>query len=185
MGPPPVLGKEDYERRIGLLLDRGTILDRKMIDWYARPSEHVPTVEIGVLDVNPDLDRTLFLAILARGLVGTLLLEEAGSPAVAPVAEDEVLAAHESAARAGLDGHGLDGRTGERLPMRESVKSLMDYITPQVDVAGDGRLLRALRETLEQRGTGADRQRADFARRASLFDVVDGLADRTYAGIRI
>lgn len=179
MGPPPVVGPEEYQRRVRLLLDRGTILDRKMIDWYARPSEHVPTVEVRVLDVNPDLDVTVFLAIVLRGLVGALLREDEGSPALAPVTEDQVLAAHEAAARDGLDGIGLDGRTGRELPMRESVESLIEYVAPQVRAQGDAGELRVLQAVLEERGTGAERQRADFGRRHSLADVVDGLVERT------
>jgi carboxylate-amine ligase len=179
MGPPPVLELDGYERRVRMLEDRGTILDRKMIDWYARPSEHVPTVEVRVLDVNPDIDVTVFLAIALRGLVAALLSEDEGSPALAPVTEDQVLAAHESAARAGLDAWGLDGRTGAEVPMRQSVESLLEYIGPQVEKLGDAGELRVLAAALAARGTGADRQRADFERRHSLVDVVDGIVERT------
>jgi len=178
MGPPPVLEPDAYERRVRMLIDRGTILDRKMIDWYARPSEHVPTVEVRVLDVNPDIDVTVSLAVVLRGLVAALLAEDEGT-ALTSVSEDQVLAAHESAARAGLEGCGIDGRSGEELPMRQSVETLLEYVAPQVERLGDAGELRALRAVLAGRGTGADRQRADFGRRHSLVDVVDGVVART------
>ncbi|MFB6580144.1 MULTISPECIES: hypothetical protein [unclassified Streptomyces] len=46
-----------------------------MIYWYARPSEHVPTLEIRVCDVNADLDVVLLLTAVVRGLATALLLD--------------------------------------------------------------------------------------------------------------
>ncbi|WP_412566273.1 glutamate-cysteine ligase family protein [Streptomyces nojiriensis] len=46
VGPAPVLDEADYEHLASTLVRTGTILDRRMIYWYARPSEHVPMLEI-------------------------------------------------------------------------------------------------------------------------------------------
>ncbi|WUG90914.1 glutamate-cysteine ligase family protein [Streptomyces sp. NBC_00454] len=77
VGPAPVLDEAAYERCADALVRSGTALDRRMIYWYARPSEYVPTLEIRVADVNARLDTVVLLAVLVRGLVATLRTESA------------------------------------------------------------------------------------------------------------
>ncbi|MFD0345241.1 glutamate-cysteine ligase family protein [Kitasatospora aburaviensis] len=80
----PVLDEAQYEALADALVECGVLLDRRMIYWYARPSEHVPTLEVRIADVNADLDTVLLLAGLLRGLAAVLLDEiRAGRPAPA------------------------------------------------------------------------------------------------------
>ncbi|MFE9561535.1 glutamate-cysteine ligase family protein [Streptomyces sp. NPDC006487] len=62
VGPAPVLDEAGYEHCAEELVRSGTVLDRRMIYWYARPSEHVPTPEIRVADVNARIGTVVLLA---------------------------------------------------------------------------------------------------------------------------
>ncbi|MET9607536.1 glutamate--cysteine ligase [Streptomyces sp. NPDC006512] len=176
VGPPPVVDERHYLAHVDGLIAAGVLLDRRMLYWYARPSEHVPTLEIRVSDVNADLDTVILTAALVRGLAAVLLQDvDAGAPP--PSAPPHRLwAAHALAARYGIDGPGADACSGRELPAQLLVERLLDRAAPGLAAAGDLGTARTLWERLRRRGTGASRQRAVLARTGSLAAVVDGLA---------
>ncbi|QES51704.1 hypothetical protein DEJ50_31485 [Streptomyces venezuelae] len=181
VGPAPVLDEDSYERLANALVRGGTLLDRAMIYWYARPSEHVPTVEIRVADSNADIEVTVLLAALVRGLA-TALLPEADRGGPPPVPPCELLcAAHRQAARHGLEGAGLDLATGLHVPAWHLVDRLLVRAAPGLEAAGDLARVAGLLDRLRTTGTGAARQREAFRRHGRLSDVVDGLARTTAA----
>ena len=68
-GAPPVFASvEDYERRADDLLTTGAIADRGQLYWHARLSEHEPTVEVRVADVQLDAADAVVLAGLVRAI---------------------------------------------------------------------------------------------------------------------
>ncbi|MFD6111001.1 glutamate--cysteine ligase [Streptomyces yangpuensis] len=180
VGPAPFLDEASYERIAHDLVQCGALLDRRMIYWYARPSEHVPTLEIRVADVNARLDTVVLLAALVRGLAGVLLPErEEGRPP--PFLEcGRLREAHRLAALHGLcGGEGLDPVAGAHIPMWEMVDRLRERAAAGLAAAGDLHLVDTLLDRLRAEGGGAARQRADHVRRGRLTDVVDGLARAT------
>ncbi|BFV60205.1 glutamate--cysteine ligase [Kitasatospora sp. CMC57] len=172
VGPSPLLDETGYERLVRRLISSGVLLDRRMIYWYARPSEHVPTLEVRIADVNADPDVTVLLAVLLRGLARTLLDESSRRPAPTPA----LSAAHRWAARSGLRDTGLDPFTGDPRPMVRMFEELLDRAAPGLAAHGDLATAHTLAARLISTGTGADRQRAAYARRHVLADVVDDLA---------
>ncbi|MBT2478857.1 glutamate-cysteine ligase family protein [Streptomyces sp. ISL-94] len=52
-GPAPLLDNDSYEDTADALVASGILMDRRMIYWFARPSEHHPTVEFRVADTTP------------------------------------------------------------------------------------------------------------------------------------
>ncbi|MBX6383651.1 MAG: YbdK family carboxylate-amine ligase, partial [Microbispora sp.] len=83
--PPPFFrSAEHYESLVAGMLAGGTILDRGMIYWLVRPSDHVPTLEIRAADVCPTAGETTMLAGLVRGLAETALREVGGGPPPPP-----------------------------------------------------------------------------------------------------
>jgi carboxylate-amine ligase len=182
VGPPPVLDESAYELLADRLVSSGVILDRRMIYWFARPSEHLPTLEVRIADVNADADVTVLLAVLVRGLT-RVFLTEARSGAGCPVVRQEVLrAAHRRAVRGGLRGTGLDPLTGEAVAMPLLLARLIERAESGLEAAGDLSRAYALAARVLRDGTGADRQRAALDRHASLRRVVDHLAGLTAAG---
>jgi carboxylate-amine ligase len=179
VGPPPMLADAAaYEKLVNALVGSGALLDRAMIYWYARPSEHCPTLEIRVADVNAELDTVVLLATLVRGLAGTLLgWIDAGAPA--PEIPDPLLrAAHWKAARDGLEGCGVDPSTGRSRPAAELVDLLVARAAPGLRAAGDLEMVGDLLGRLHAGGGGAARQRAAYRRRGDLHDVVDAVTVR-------
>ncbi|MFG2819639.1 YbdK family carboxylate-amine ligase [Kitasatospora sp. NPDC048365] len=181
-GPAPVLDLEGYERTMRQLTDDRVILDRRMLYWYARPSEHLPTLEVRVADTNADAETPLLLAVLLRALARTFLDSHRRGGSPAPTASVVLREAHRQAALGGLAGVGTDPATGRRVAMRGLVAALLELAAPALDMAGDLDTARALVRRRLTRGTGADRQRAVFDRRRSLTDVVDDLARLTARG---
>ncbi|WP_405827812.1 glutamate--cysteine ligase [Streptomyces sp. NBC_00105] len=181
VGPAPVLDEGSYERIAEALVGCGALLDRRMIYWYARPSEHVPTLEVRVADVNSDLDTVVLLAVLVRGLAATVRPEiDEGRPA--PCVEcGRLREAHRLAALHGLDGDGLDPFGGARLPAWDLVDRLRERAAPGLRASDDLLLVDTLLDRLRTAGGGAAGQRAAHGRRGRLSDVVDALA-RNVAG---
>lgn len=181
VGPAPVLDEARYEHTVEALVRTGRLLDRRMVYWYARPSEHVPTLEIRVADVNADLDVVVLLAALVRGLAATLVADAEGGLPPAPVGSRALRTAHHLSALHGLQGDGLDLRTGRRVPAWDLVGALLERAAPALEAAGDLPLAATLLGRLRVQGGGADRQRAAHRRLGSLHGVVDALATTTAA----
>ncbi|MFC5801967.1 carboxylate-amine ligase [Streptomyces formicae] len=184
-GPPPLLDRAGYETTADALVASGVLLDRRMIYWYARPSEHVPTLEVRIADVNADLDSTVLIAALVRGLCAVLLSEigEGRPPPQVPIGR--LRAAHRHAARFGATGHGIDPLTGQVVPIRLLIERLLGRAAPGLASVGD---LAAAERLLTRHlilGTGADRRRAHYRRTGSLQHIVDRTAALTAANHRV
>ncbi|WP_395358585.1 glutamate--cysteine ligase [Streptomyces sp. YH02] len=176
VGPAPLLDEAQYLAHVTALVDDGTLLDRRMIYWYARPSEHVPTLEIRVADVNADLDTVVLLAALVRGLAGTLLpdVEAEAPPPAVPL--PRLLRAHGLAAAHGLAGMGLDPEDGTERPATELVERLVARARPGLDAAGDTAWVKDCWERVRSTGGGAAHQRAVYRRSGRFSAVVDAVA---------
>ena len=176
-GPPPYLESEEhYERIVRGLLESGAALDRGMIYWDIRPSEHQPTVEIRVADAHgTEAESTLF-GVLVRTLVAEALDRiDHGVPAER--VPHEVLRANLwRAARDGLEGTCADPVTGEHRPVHDILAGLAPRC---VGGPGEVEFVAAMLDTLRDAGGGAARQRATFGRRGCLRDVVDMLVEQT------
>lgn len=181
VGPAPVLDEAGYERFADELVSSGAVLDRRMIYWYARPSEHVPTLEIRVADVNARIDTVVLLAVLVRGLAATLRTEAAdGRPAPEPRSA-RLREAHRRAAAHGLDGEGIDPVSGASVPAWALVARLRERAAPGLGAAGDLALADTLLDRVRTEGNGAAQQRAAHRSGGRLTHVVDSLADTVAA----
>ncbi|MGW6568619.1 carboxylate-amine ligase [Streptomyces sp. NPDC054975] len=181
VGPPPVLDEAQYLEHVARLVSTGTVLDRRMLYWYARPSEHVPTLEVRVADVNADLDTVILLAALTRGLAATLLQDVEAELAPPRTPLTQLLLAHELAAAHGLSGIGLDPETGQERPAVDLVHALIDRAGPGLDAHGDSPMVEEQWQRLRTQGNGAVRQRATYSRLRRFASVVDDVAALTAA----
>ncbi|RJQ75182.1 YbdK family carboxylate-amine ligase [Pseudonocardiaceae bacterium YIM PH 21723] len=158
-GLPPVFGSAaDHDRRVAAMVEQGVVLDKAMTFWMARPSHHLPTVEMRAADVACTVEEAVFQAVLCRGLVRTVLADVRAGKAVPEVVDDRI--AIYVAAREGLAGDGLDPRTGKLVPATSLVDELIGLITPALEETGDLDFVRRLYRQLLTIGTGAARQRA-------------------------
>ncbi|MFL6126952.1 glutamate--cysteine ligase [Actinophytocola sp.] len=182
--PPFFASAADYDARVDGLVASGAVLDRAMVYWDVRPSEHLPTVEVRVSDVPATVDGSVLLAVLVRALVMTALEAERADRPAAAVPAEVVRAAYWRAARDGITGQGLDLTTGGLVPAQRLVRDLVRHVEPALRRTGELRAVRQLLTTLLRDGNGAVLQRAAFRRRGRLTDVVAELARHTLQDCR-
>lgn len=179
--PPHFTSTAHFRRSVQTLLGSGAALDTKMVYWDLRPSGNWPTLEFRAPDMSPDIDTAVLQAELARALVSTALREIAEQRPDPPVREDVLRLARWRAAHDGLEGFGLDPYTGTELPAADLAEALLDLVAPELAASGDLDHAAKTLAGLLRDGSGAHRQRAAFARRGDLMDVLRHLADETEA----
>jgi glutamate---cysteine ligase / carboxylate-amine ligase len=178
-GPPPLFDSLDhYETSIESMLRAGALLDKGMVYWDIRLSEHHPTLEFRVCDVAATPGEAALVAGLIRGLVATALDDiGGGSRSADPSYPQEVLRANLwRASREGLAGSTLHPVSGQLVPVWKQVGDLVERIRPALREGGDLDLVEAQLATLREIGGAAQRQRTGFESRKRYADVVDLLA---------
>ncbi|MEE4024552.1 glutamate--cysteine ligase [Gordonia sp. PKS22-38] len=172
-GPPPHLhSREHFERLVTMFVSSGAILDDHMVYWDIRPSDHLPTIEIRVGDVQQQPADTVALATVVRALVMTAT-NEINAGIDAPEVDSAVLrAAMWKAAHDGVDGDGIDVLSQRLVPARQMMSDLVDDISAALDVLGDSSLVTDYMRSLSENGNGATRQRRRFAGGAQGRDIV-------------
>ncbi|MEV6679651.1 glutamate--cysteine ligase [Streptomyces erythrochromogenes] len=177
--PPQFTSTAHFRRSVQTLLGSGAALDTKMVYWDLRPSGHWPTLEFRAPDMSPDVDSAVLQAELARALVATALRESAERRPEPAVRDDVLRLARWRAAHDGLEGFGLDPYTGTELPAADLAEALLDLVAPELAAVGDLDHAAKTLAGLLRDGSGAHRQRAAYARRQDLTDVLRHLVDET------
>lgn len=169
-----------YDELLRDLIASGVIADTKMAYFDVRPSEHAPTLELRVCDACPLVDDAVLIAGLFRAMVRDAERSiERGEPR-----DLRLLPLHRAAmwqaARAGLRGPLLDDTDHPRpLAAEDAVRRLVADLRDALEELGDWSEVRALAEAALARGGSADRQRAAFARRGDLADVMRAVVAET------
>ena len=171
-----------YDTAIRRLIARGAALDERSVYFLARLSPSYPTIEVRVADTCLDAGTAVLLAGLTRALVATALAEARRGTPVPAVPARQVAAALAAAARRGLAGAGANPVTGQAAGAAALLSRLLDYVYPALSDHGDTETITTLLRRLDQRGTGADRQRAFFASAASPPVFITALARATLSG---
>jgi carboxylate-amine ligase len=171
-----------YDAAVRRLIRRGAALDERSVYVLARLSPRYPTVEVRVADVCLDVDTAVLLAGLTRALVATALADARRGAPVAAAPAPWVDAALAAAARQGLAGAGVDPFTGQTVDARSLRSRLLDHVGAALSDRGDAENITGLLHRLDDRGTGADRQRALFAGAVSVPGFVEALARATLSG---
>jgi len=167
--------REYHEGRRGLQAS-GAAMDAATIYWDIRLSANHPTVELRVCDVAATVDEAVLIAALTRAIAATALT---GRGEALPVAPHLLRAALWRSARDGVEGAGVDLRTGRLVPAPALVQSLVAWTRQALEAAGDYELVTDAVDRLLLDGSGAARQRRAFHRRGELSDVVDLLVAQT------
>jgi glutamate---cysteine ligase / carboxylate-amine ligase len=182
-GIPPVLGsRAAYEQLVDDLRATGVAPDEKRLYWDVRPSSRFETLEFRVADVCPTVEEAVLLAALCRALVGSILPVAAEGRPFPAVPGPLLAGARWRAARFGLSAELVD--LGERItrPAPEVVGSLVAFLRPALEEAGDLALVDQLVPELLRRGTGAKRQRRAYER-AGPVGVVDAMIAESTRGM--
>ena len=169
-----------YDAAVDRLINQGVALDEQGVYLFARLSTRYPTVEVRVADVCLDVETAVLLAGLTRALIATALAEaRRGTQVPAAPWVDAALAA---GARHGLAGAGVDPFTGRTVSARSLRSRLLDHVDAALSDRGDAESVVRLLRRLDNRGTGADRQRAFLADAVSVPEFVEALARAALSG---
>jgi len=182
-GPPPYFSSAaHYDNLVATLTEAGSLVDTSTIFWDIRPSERFPTLEVRAADVPMTARESALLAALIRALAADAAARvDDGDPG--PVLPAELLrVAYWRAARDGLNGHGVDVRTGRLVPATELAERLLAAARPVLADYGELDQVTSWLRDLLGRGDGAARQRQAAARQGRLADVVDHLIGQAAAG---
>jgi carboxylate-amine ligase len=172
-GPTDVFGSAAaYHSLVRSMVESGVLLDDGMIYFDARLSHRYPTVEIRAADVCADLDDTMVVAAICRGLVETASQAAAAGEPPLSVPSSLVRLATWQAAHDGVDGVLVDPERMRPEPARVVVERLVDAIRPALVSFGDLERVEEGVARLLSTGNGATRQRRTFARTGRLVDVV-------------
>ncbi len=166
------------------LIDMGCIDDGKKIWWDVRPHAYFDTIEFRVCDMPLTIEDTLGIAALCQALVAKLvLLHEQGK--TVPIVRSRYIEENKwRAMRYGLDAEYVDFALRRRIPMRNSIHEVLDFVDEVVDDLGSRRELTYLRTLLDDtRGTGADRQMAIYRETQSTQEVIAFLLKQTMQGV--
>jgi carboxylate-amine ligase len=168
-----------YDATVRRHIQRGAALDERSVYVLARLSPQYPTVEVRVADVCLDVESSVLLAGLTRALVVTALAEVRRGTPVAAAPAGWVDAGLAAAARHGIAGTGVDAFTGQTVAARGILDHLLDHVHAALEDRGDTGVVTRLLSALDDHGTGAERQRALFARVGSTCEFVEALARAT------
>jgi carboxylate-amine ligase len=141
----------EYDEMVARLVDCGVLVDETMSFWLARPSPRYSTVEVRVADAAATVDEAVLQCALTEGLVRYALTELAAGREARPIDGQLAAAALWTAARHGLDGPGIDLRSGKSVAAWSQLMDLVDLV--------DDSSIRDLVRKVTKRGTGGQRQR--------------------------
>lgn len=159
--PPYFESARHYDATHATLYGTGVLPVRaKNAYWLARPSSHVPTLEIRVADVMPTVEEVVLQAGLSRALVATSLARHAAGTPAPRVPDHELSAALWTAARYGLGGPLIHPLAGTPVPAAEAVRALLDHVGPALEAFGDREEVATTARWLMEQGSPAERQRA-------------------------
>ena len=170
-----------YDSAVRRLIGRGAALDERSVYFLARLSPRYPTVEVRVADVCLDPGDAVLAAGLTRALVATALAEARRGRR------------RSRAGPAGRRGPGRRGaaraRRGRSRPVHRAGRRCAGAplppprsCLPRTQGPRDTQIITNLLHRLDQRGTGADRQRALFTSAASPPAFIKALARATLSG---
>ncbi|QUH02458.1 glutamate--cysteine ligase [Saccharopolyspora erythraea] len=179
--PPHFPSRDAYDREVARLVDCGALVDDRMSFWLARPSPHLPTVELRVADALITAEETVLQAGLSRALVRAALDDLAAGREADEVSDQVAAAAVWTASRYGLRGPAVDPVPARRVPAPEMVERLLRRVAPALEETGDSALVREALAHVTGVGTGAERQRAAAAA-GGPREVVAMLAAATAPG---
>jgi carboxylate-amine ligase len=182
-GVPEIIPSwNSFEQYVTDLIGTGCIESAKDICWDIRPHTLFGTIEFRICDMPGTTQDILALAALCQALVMKLSRLYQHNIQFYAAPRDYVEVNKWAAMRYGLDADFVDFAQRRRIPMRQSIYALLDFVAdvvPELHCEQEMGYLRAL--LADPRGTGADRQLALYQRTGDVDQVTRFLMQRTMA----
>ena len=170
-----------YEQR---LIQTGCIDNGKRIWWDLRPHPFFSTLEFRICDMPATFDDTMAIAALCQALVAKVSWLNQRDEVLPMLSSHFIDENKWRVIRSGLDAEVVDFVRGLRLPMRQSLHDMLDFVDDVLDDLGSRGDINCLRILVEsEQGTGADRQIALYQQTGSTDEVIHLLMQQTIQGI--
>jgi len=184
--PEVFLTYDDFLSYEQQLIETGCIDDGKRIWWDMRPHPLFHTLEFRVFDMPATLDDTLALAALCQALVAKVHWLNQREE-ILPMLSSHLIDENKwRVLHSGLDAEVVDFVRRQRLPMRQSIHELLDFVDDVLDDLGSRREINYLRTLIEStQGTGADRQIALYRQTGRVDEVTRLLMQQTMQDISL
>jgi carboxylate-amine ligase len=156
---------DEWERYVRFLYDTGSITEHTQLWWSVRAHLAFPTVEVRIMDGQPELNEARALVALTYALVARVVRAlDDGEPL--PNRPHRLLEENLwRAIRFGLSGELLDLDRGEPIAARARVEQLIEWVLPVAEELGVAAQLTVPTQN------AAERQLARFAEGASLEQI--------------
>jgi len=169
--PEQVRSGHEYEERLSGLVRAGVLGDKNSVSWLVRLSQHYPTVEVRLADVQLTPGASVGFAAIVRALA-TTILRDRRSARPSALRSNQVDAALWFAARDGLSGSLTDPKRGEPVLAATWLEELLDTVAPALAAQGDLDRGAGYIETMLRRGSDAHMQRRAHAS-GGLAGIID------------
>ena len=176
--PPHYDGWEDFERRIGFMVETGVIEDYTYLWYDVRPHPNYGTVEIRAMDAQTRVEHTLGLAALIQAMVKELCEHYDAGKQLAHYPLEMLDENKWLAARHGLSGELVDLPDRSRVPAKELARRLYDRMREHAQDLGSADELEGIADILAQ-GNGAERQRVVYEANHDLTELMSEIVDAT------
>src|SRR3954462_13645719 len=169
--PPAYNDWEDYQRRIGFMVDSGVMEDYTYLWYDVRPHPNFGTVEIRACDAQTRVEHTIALAALIQAMVKELCEHFESGLKLSDYPWEMLDENKWLASRHGLDGELVDLPTRERVQAKALARRLLDRLREHAQDLGAGDALDGI-EDLLARGNGAARQVVVYEANHDLREVM-------------
>lgn len=177
--PPPLSDWDQFAAELRWGAAAGSVVDPGAWWWELRPNPRFGTLELRVPDAQTTVAEAAGVAAFVHCLVAELCERHESGDELAAAPSWRIAENRWWAARDGLGAELADLVTGERRPVRERLREVVERLAPQADRLGCRAELDAALCLVE--ANGAVRQRAVAAGRGDLRGVVAWLAERWLA----
>src|SRR3954451_5671878 len=174
--PPAYDGWDDYERRIGFMVESKVIRDYTYLWYDVRPHPNFGTVEIRAMDAQTHVEHTLALAALIQAMVKELAehYEAGGRLGAYP---HEMLDENKwLAARHGLDGELVDLPERRLVAAKELARRLYERLREHAQDLGSAAELEGILDLLDG-GNGARRQQLVYEANHDYAELLREIVD--------
>jgi carboxylate-amine ligase len=176
--PPFYDGWEDYERRIGFMVDAKVMEDYTWLWYDVRPHPNFGTVEMRAMDAQTRVEHTLALAALIQAMVKELAEHWEAGKRLGHFPHEMLDENKWLAARHGLEGDLVDLPERRLVPARDLARRLYDRLREHAQELGSAAELEGVLDLIE-RGNGAQRQRVVYEANRDLKEVMREIVDAT------
>jgi carboxylate-amine ligase len=174
--PPTYKNWDDFEERIGFMVEAGVMEDYTWLWYDVRPHPNFGTVEIRAMDAQTHVEHTLALAALIQAMVKELAEHYEAGKRLTHYPHEMLDENKWLASRHGLEGELVDLPKRTTVPAKALAKRLYDRLKDHAQDLGAADELEGVLDLLE-RGNGAYRQRKVYEANRDFSELLQDIVE--------